>query len=131
MIKKKKKRDKMVLLRLNKTEYEIFRNKARLYSNLSSMIRDAVAQFDDVTTKGKIDAIDAISKEFENISKEFSKEGNNLNQLAKRANELMYAGELSKEYYEDVVLYQVEKLQNMMIAYRKKQAEIIQKITIL
>lgn len=127
----KEKRDKMVLLRLNKTEYEIFRNKARLYSNLSSMIRDAVAQFDDVTTKGKIDAIDAISKEFENISKEFSKEGNNLNQLAKRANELMYAGELSKEYYEDVVLYQVEKLQNMMIAYRKKQAEIIQKITIL
>lgn len=127
----KEKRDKMVLLRLNKTEYEIFRNKARLYSNLSSMIRDAVAQFDDVTTKGKIDAIDAISKEFENISKEFSKEGNNLNQLAKRANELMYAGELSKEYYEDVVLYQVEKLQNMMIAYRKKQAKIIQKITIL
>lgn len=128
---KKEKRDRMILLRLNNTEYEIFRNKAKHYCNLSTMIRDAVGQFDDLVTKGKMDAIDELSREYSNISKEFSREGNNLNQLAKRANELMYAGELSKEYYDKMVLSQIEKLQNMMLAFRKKQAEIIQKLTIL
>ena len=127
----KEKKDKMVILRLNKTEYEIFRNKAKHYRNLSAMIRDAVVQFNDVATKGKIDAIEALSKEFTKICIEFSREGNNLNQLTKRANEMVYAGELSKEYYEEVVLFEIEKLQKMMVSYKKKQAEIIQKITML
>lgn len=95
------------------------------------MIRDAVVQFEDVATKGKIDAIDALSREYSSISKEFSREGNNLNQLAKRANELVYTGELSKEYYETVVLFEIEKLQNMMVSFREKQAEIIRKLTLL
>jgi len=127
----KEKRDKIMLLRLNKTEYEIFKNKAKHYRNLSTMIRDAVVQFEDVATKGKIDAIDALSREYSSISKEFSREGNNLNQLAKRANELVYTGELSKEYYETVVLFEIEKLQNMMVSFREKQAEIIRKLTLL
>ena len=127
----KGRRNKMVILRLNEVEREIFREKAKHYKNVSAMIRDAVMQFDDVTTKGKIDAMDALSKEFENISTEFSREGNNLNQLAKRANELVYAGELSKEYYENVVLFEIEKLQNMMVDFKRKQAEIIQKLNLL
>ena len=127
----KGRRNKMVILRLNEVEREIFREKAKHYKNVSAMIRDAVMQFNDVTTKGKIDAMDALSKEFENISTEFSREGNNLNQLAKRANELVYAGELSKEYYENVVLFEVEKLQNMMVDFKRKQAEIIQKLNLL
>ena len=127
----KGRRNKMVILRLNEVEREIFREKAKHYKNVSAMIRDAVMQFNDVTTKGKIDAMDALSKEFENISTEFSREGNNLNQLAKRANELVYAGELSKEYYENVVLFEIEKLQNMMVNFKRKQAEIIQKLNLL
>ena len=127
----KGRRKKMVILRLNEVEREIFREKAKHYKNVSAMIRDAVMQFNDVTTKGKIDAMDALSKEFENISTEFSREGNNLNQLAKRANELVYAGELSKEYYENVVLFEIEKLQNMMVDFKRKQAEIIQKLNLL
>lgn len=127
----KGRRNKMVILRLNEVERDIFREKAKHYKNVSAMIRDAVMQFDDVTTKGKIDAMDALSKEFENISTEFSREGNNLNQLAKRANELVYAGELSKEYYENVVLFEIEKLQNMMVDFKRKQAEIIQKLNLL
>ena len=119
----KGRRNKMVILRLNEVEREIFREKAKHYKNVSAMIRDAVMQFNDVTTKGKIDAMDALSKEFENISTEFSREGNNLNQLAKRANELVYAGELSKEYYENVVLFEIEKLQNMMVDFKRKQEE--------
>ena len=127
----KGRRNKMVILRLNEVEREIFREKAKHYKNVSAMIRDAVMQFNDVTTKGKIDAMDALSKEFENISTEFSREGNNLNQLAKRANELVQAGELSKEYYENVVLFEIEKLQNMMVDFKRKQAEIIQKLNLL
>ena len=127
----KGRRNKMVILRLNEVEREIFREKAKHYKNVSAMIRDAVMQFNDVTTKGKIDAMDALSKEFENISTEFSREGNNLNQLAKRANELVYAGELSKEYYENVVLFEIEKLQNMMVDFKRKQAEIIQHLNLL
>lgn len=127
----KGRRNKMVILRLNEVERDIFREKAKHYKNVSAMIRDAVMQFNDVTTKGKIDAMDALSKEFENISTEFSREGNNLNQLAKRANELVYAGELSKEYYENVVLFEIEKLQNMMVDFKRKQVEIIQKLNLL
>lgn len=69
----KGRRNKMVILRLNEVEREIFREKAKHYKNVSAMIRDAVMQFNDVTTKGKIDAMDALSKEFENISTEFSR----------------------------------------------------------
>lgn len=128
---KKGRRNKMVILRLNEVEREIFREKAKHYKNVSAMIRDAVMQFNDVTTKGKIDAMDALSKGFEDINTEFSREGNNLNQLTKRANELVYAGELSKEYYENVVLLEIEKLQNMMVDFKRKQAEIIQKLNLL
>lgn len=128
---KKEKRNKRLLLRLNDTELEIFRKKAEHYRNLSSMIRDAVVQFDDVATKGKIDALKSLSLEIDRINKEFSKEGNNLNQLTKRAHELMFAGELSKDYYENVVLNQVEKLQKMMISFRDKQTEIFKKLTVL
>lgn len=128
---KKGRRNKMVILRLNEVEREIFREKAKHYKNVSAMIRDAVMQFNDVTTKGKIDAMEALSKGFEDINTEFSREGNNLNQLTKRANELVYAGELSKEYYENVVLLEIEKLQNMMVDFKRKQAEIIQKLNLL
>ena len=121
----------MVILRLNEVEREIFREKAKVICSMVNEGKYAVMQFNDVTTKGKIDAMDALSKEFENISTEFSREGNNLNQLAKRANELVYAGELSKEYYENVVLFEIEKLQNMMVGFKRKQAEIIQKLNLL
>lgn len=60
----------MLLLRLNDTELEIFRKKAEHYRNLSSMIRDAVVQFDDVATKGKIDALKSLSLEIDRINKE-------------------------------------------------------------
>ena len=43
----------------------------------------------------------------------------------------MFAGELSKDYYENVVLNQVEKLQKMMISFRDKQTEIFKKLTVL
>lgn len=44
---KEDKRTNRINLHLNKKELDLFKNKAKNYNQMASMIRDAVAQFDD------------------------------------------------------------------------------------
>lgn len=125
---KEDKRVNRINLHLNNKELELFRNKAKNYSQMSAMIRDAVTQFDDIKTKGWITALNDLSILISNFSTELSKQGGNLNQITKRANELIFMGELDKMYYEEVISPQIKLLQELVYDVKKQQSEIFKRL---
>lgn len=125
---KEDKRVNRINLHLNNKEMELFRNKAKNYSQMSAMIRDAVTQFDDIKTKGWITALNDLSILISNFSTELSKQGGNLNQITKRANELIFMGELDKTYYEEVISPQIKLLQELVYDVKKQQSEIFKRL---
>lgn len=125
---KEDKRVNRINLHLNNKELELFRNKAKNYSQMSAMIRDAVTQFDDIKTKGWITALNDLSILISNFSTELSKQGGNLNQITKRANELILMGELDKTYYEEVISPQIKLLQELIYDAKKQQSEIFKRL---
>jgi hypothetical protein len=125
---KEDKRVNRINLHLNNKELELFRNKAKNYSQMSAMIRDAVIQFDDKKTKGWITALNDLSILISNFSTELSKQGGNLNQITKRANELIFMGELDKTYYEEVISPQIRLLQELVYDVKKQQTEIFKRL---
>lgn len=125
---KEDKRVNRINLHLNNKELELFRNKANNYSQMSAMIRDAVTQFDDIKTKGWITALNDLSILISNFSTELSKQGGNLNQITKRANELIFMGELDKKYYEEVISPQLKLLQELVYDVKKQQSEIFKRL---
>lgn len=125
---KKDKRINRVPLNLNDSELELFKKKATNYSNMSAMIRAAVSQLDDTKTKGWIKSLTELSILISKFSTELSKQGGNLNQITKRANELIYIGELGKDYYENVFLPQVKVLQELTNDVKKQQSAIFKKL---
>lgn len=125
---KEDKRVNRINLHLNNKELELFRNKAKNYCQMSAMIRDAVTQFDDIKTKGWITALNDLSILISNFSTELSKQGGNLNQITKRANELIFMGELDKTYYEEVISPQIKLLQELVYDVKKQQTEIFKRL---
>ena len=125
---KKDKRINRVPLNLNDSELDFFKKKATNYSNMSAMIRAAVSQLDDTKTKGWIKSLTELSILISKFSTELSKQGGNLNQITKRANELIYIGELDKDYYENVFLPQVKVLQELTNDVKKQQSAIFKKL---
>lgn len=125
---KEDKRVNRINLHLNNKELGLFRNKAKNYSQMSAMIRDAVIQFDDIKTKGWITALNDLSILISNFSTELSKQGGNLNQITKRANELIFMGELDKTYYEEVISPQIKLLQELVYDVKKQQSEIFKRL---
>ena len=125
---KEDKRVNRINLHLNNKELELFRNKAKNYSQMSAMIRDAVIQFDDIKTKGWITALNDLSILISNFSTELSKQGGNLNQITKRANELIFMGELDKTFYEEVISPQIKLLQELVYDVKKQQTEIFKRL---
>jgi len=125
---KKDKRTNEIKLHLNSREIELFKSKAKNYSNMSAMIRAAVSQLDDTKTKGWIKSLTDLSILISKFSTELSKQGGNLNQITKRANELIYIGELDKNYYENVFLPQVKVLQELTNDVKKQQSAIFKRL---
>lgn len=95
---------------------------------MSAMIRDAVAQSDDKKSKGWIQSLNELSTQMADFSSEISHQGGNLNQITKRANELIYMGELDKKYYDEVIFPQVKILQKLMHDVKKQQSEIFKRL---
>jgi hypothetical protein len=122
------KRTNRINLHLNKKELELFKQKAKNYKQMSAMIRDAVAQFDDKKSKGWIQSLNELSTQMVDFSSEISRQSGNLNQITKRANELIYMGELDKKYYDEVIFPQVKILQSLMSDVKKQQSEIFKRL---
>ena len=125
---KKDKRTNEIKLHLNNREIDLFKTKAQNYSNMSAMIRAAVSQLDDTKTKGWIKSLTDLSILISKFSTELSKQGGNLNQITKRANELIYIGELDKDYYENVFFPPLKVLQELTNDVKKQQSAIFKKL---
>ena len=125
---KEDKRTNRINLQLNNREMELFKAKAKNYRQMSAMIRDAVAQFDDVGTVKRIESLNNLADLIINFNHEISKQGGNLSQITKRANELIYSSELNKNYYKEVILPQILLLQKTMKEIKKQQSDIFKRL---
>ncbi|MCI1282756.1 MAG: mobilization protein [Prevotella sp.] len=125
---KEDKRTNRINLHLNNREMELFREKAKNYRQMSAMIRDAVAQFDDTGTVKRIESLNKLADLITDFNHEISKQGGNLNQITKRANELIYSSELNKNYYKEVILPQILLLQKTMKEIKKQQSDIFKRL---
>ena len=82
-------------VRLTPEEDALFKRKAARYKTVSAMVRDAVAQFDDTATRGKVKALREMTALYHEYEQDLSWLGGNFNQTMKRANELAIAQELT------------------------------------
>jgi hypothetical protein len=125
---KEDKRTNRIFLVLNNRELDLFKKKVQHYNQMSAMIRDAVAQFDDKGTVKRIESLNKLADLMTEFNHEISKQGVNLNQITKRANELIYSGELNEEYYNQIILPQVSTLKKMMTNIKKQQSDIFKRL---
>ena len=122
------KRTYLCKVRLKEEEYELFRQKASGYQSMSSMIRDAVQQFNDIGTIKRIEALNEMTELYKKYQQDLSWLGGNFNQAMKRANELAIGNSLSQEYYEDVIIPQAKQILMFLEKLKSEQTKIAKKL---
>lgn len=115
-------------IRLSEEEYKLFKQKAERYQTMSSMIRDAVRDFDDVNTQGKIDSLTEIKNYYTRFDQRLGWLGGNINQAQKRANELAITGELSPEYIYRVLFPKINEAISVIREMKTEQDAIYAKL---
>ena len=92
-------------IRLSEDDACVFKMKAKNYGdNMSAMVRDAVSLYDDKRTRGSLETMDTLLQFYKKYQQQLSWLGSNFNQCMHRANELAIAGELSSDYFKNVLL---------------------------
>ena len=119
---------KRLWVRLSPEDERLFKEKASKYHSVSAMVRDAVRQFNDIATVGKIDALNDMVSLYRKYQQELGWLGGNFNQAMKRANELAIGGLLDKLYYERVILPQCNKILDFLEDIKREQHAIAKKI---
>lgn len=108
-------------IRLSEDELRLFKEKSKSYgNNVSGLIRDAVCSFDDKKAKGKIQTMTDLLKFYKEYQQRLSWLGGNFNQAMHRANELAIAGELSSDYYRNVILPKVQEVMKYIRSVKSK-----------
>lgn len=115
-------------VRLTPEEDALFKRKAARYKTVSAMVRDAVAQFDDTATRGKVKALREMTALYHKYEQDLSWLGGNFNQITKRANELAISGELTQDYYDNTVFPELEKIQDLLQRIKDEQHNIAHKL---
>jgi len=119
---------KRIEVYLTPKDAALFEKKAVHYKNWGPFIRDAVKQFNDVGTHRKLEALSEMVNLYKKHQDELSWLGGNLNQTAKRANELATRGELSQSFYDDVLFPQVKEIQKLIHDIKEEQHQIAKKL---
>ena len=119
---------KRLWIRLSPEDERLFKEKASKYHSVSAMVRDAVRQFNDIATLGKIDALNEMVNLYKKYQQDLGWLGGNFNQAMKRANELAIGGMLDKQYYERVIFPQCDKILDLLEDIKREQHTITMKI---
>ena len=119
---------KRLWLRLSPEEDALFKQKASNYDNVSAMIRDAVRQFNDIDTVRRIEALNDMAALYKKYQQDLAWLGGNFNQAMKRANQLAIGGELTQDYYEKVIMPQVEHILQFLEMVKEEQHKIFTKL---
>ena len=122
-------RTKRLWIRLSPEEEALFRRKAARYKTVSQMVRDAVNQFDDTATHGKLDALRQMTTLYRKYQQDLSWLGGNFNQTMKRANELAIGQELTPQFFEQVLYPQVTEIQKLINSIKREQHDIAKQLT--
>ena len=122
------KRTYLCKVRLKEEEFGLFRQKASGYQSMSSMIRDAVQQFNDIGTIKRIEALNEMTELYKKYQQDLSWLGGNFNQAMKRANELAIGNSLSQKYYEDVIIPQAKHILMFLEKLKSEQTKIAKKL---
>ena len=94
---------KRIEIYLSPKDAALFEKKAVHYKNWGPFIRDAVKQFNDIGILRRIDALNEMTALYKKYQQKLSWIGGNLNQTAKRANELAIIGKLDQFYYDNLL----------------------------
>ena len=122
-------RTKRLWIRLSPEEEALFRRKAARYKTVSQMVRDAVSQFDDTATHGKLDALRQMTALYRKYQQDLSWLGGNFNQTMKRANELAISQELTPQFFEQVLYPQVTEILKLLNSIKREQHDIAKQLT--
>ena len=120
---------KRLWIRISAQDAELIKQKATNYKTVSSMIWDAIKQFDDVGTKRKIATLNEMMTFYKKYQQDLAWMGSNFNQVVKRANELAIANELTLPYFESVLYPQIMELQKLLTAIKQEQHQIVKRLT--
>lgn len=97
-------RKTIIKLRVNDEELKLFLQKSARYPTMSSMIRDAVRQFDDRQTMGKLQSLTELKNFYVKYEQQLGWLGSNFNQYMHRANELNVSGQLTDKHLTEIIL---------------------------
>lgn len=108
------KRSKIIKIRLSEQEFREFKRKAAGFGSRSAMVRRAVDMLEKEAVLEKFERMKALEGYFKKVDRELSAIGNNINQTAKRVNELQNAYLLTGPYVQTVVLPLVEQTRKLL-----------------
>jgi len=120
---------KRLWIRISAQDAELIKQKAVNYKTVSSMIWDAIKQFDDVGTKRKITMLNEMMTFYKKYQQDLAWMGSNFNQVVKRANELAIANELTVPFFENVLFPRIEELQKLLTVIKQEQHQIVKRLT--
>ena len=124
-----KRKTKRIYIRLTPDDEALFRRKAARYQTVSAMVRDAVKQFDDTATLGKIDALHAMMEYYKRYEQQLSWLGSNFNQSVHRANELAISEELTPQFFEQVLYPQTKEIIRLIQELKRQLSEVAIRLT--
>ncbi len=120
---------KRIYIRLTPDDEALFRRKAARYQTVSAMVRDAVKQFDDTATLGKIDALHAMMEYYKRYEQQLSWLGSNFNQSVHRANELAISEGLTPQFFEHVLYPQTKEVIGLIQELKRQLSEVAIQLT--
>ena len=120
---------KRIYIRLTPDDEALFRRKAARYQTVSAMVRDAVKQFDDTATLGKIDALHAMMEYYKRYEQQLSWLGSNFNQSVHRANELSISEELTPQFFEQVLYPQTKEIIGLIQELKRQLSQVAIQLT--
>ena len=119
---------KRIEIYLSPKDAALFEKKAKLYKNWGPFIRDAVKQFNDIGILRRIDALNEMTALYKKYQQELSWIGGNLNQTAKRANELAIIGKLDQFYYDNLLYPRIMEIQKLICDIKDEQSLIVKRL---
>lgn len=120
---------KRIYIRLTPDDEALFRRKAARYQTVSAMVRDAVRQFDDTATLGKIDALHAMMEYYKRYEQQLSWLGSNFNQSVHRANELAISEGLTPQFFEQVLYPQTKEIIRLIQELKRQLSDVAIQLT--
>ena len=119
---------KRIEIYLSPKDAALFEKKAVHYKNWGQFIRDAVKQFNDIGILRIIDALNEMTALYKKYQQELSWIGGNLNQTAKRANELAIIGKLDQFYYDNLLYPRIMEIQKLICDIKDEQSLIVKRL---